>query len=363
VLTFSASLLLFEKIIFADQRYYNLKTHPGLLLPVLLALLTGCGNDIEVMAPYKSIPVVHCIINPQQDYQYLRLGKSFMGEANAYDMARQEDSVYYPDAEVYLERWADGERKEQFLMEKVSLSPRDSGVFISQPNYLYRTDARLRSQGEYRLNIHIPSTGAEISAITKVVAEFRAIRPEYYKKNLAFSTYDNYETVEWVTAPYTRIYQLTIRFHYLEVIKADTAFKTIDWNYAQYITDNAAGGQDIVADVLHRNFYKFLANNFDKPTSGMIRLANHQALDFIFTVGGEELYTYMQIYGEDSGILKEKPVYTNIVNGIGLFSSRFEQSITGKSLTNSSIDSLSYGMYTKGLGFDDSLNDYYTKGS
>lgn len=350
-----------EKTIFTGQRYINLKTRPGFLILALSSLLTGCGNDLVVMAPYKSIPVVHCIINPKADTQYLRLGKSFMGEADAYQMARQEDSVYYPDAVVYLERWADGELKDQHPMEKVRLSPRDSGVFVSEPNYVYRSTARLRNEGEFRLNIHIPSIDLDVSAVTQVVSEFRAIRPESYKKNLAFSTYDNYETVEWVTAPSTRIYQLSIRFHYLEVIKQDTAFKTALWNIATFISEDDDGGQTFISEILHRNFYAWLANTLDKPSSGMLRLAHHQALDFVFTVGGDELYTYMQIYGEDPGILKEKPVYTNIVNGIGLFSSRFEQSIPGKALSNSSIDSLSYGIYTKDLGFGDSLNDYYIK--
>ena len=67
----------------------------------------------------------------------------------------------------------------------------------------------------------------------------------------------------------------------------------------------------------------------------------------------------MQIYGEDSGILKEKPVFTNIVNGVGIFSSRFRQEINGKSLTDHSIDSLAHGIYTRNLGFDDSKNEYY----
>jgi hypothetical protein len=70
----------------------------------------------------------------------------------------------------------------------------------------------------------------------------------------------------------------------------------------------------------------------------------------------------MQVYKEDTGILKEKPVFTNIVNGIGLFSARYIQEVTGKSLTDHSIDSIAYGMYTKDLHFADSQNAYYYTG-
>ncbi len=325
----------------------------------LSALFCSCGNELVVMAPYKDIPIVYCVLNPKEETQYLRLEKSFLGEASALEMARFEDSIYYPGATVMLERWSDGKLRDQFPMERIVAEDRDSGIFLESPNYLYKVDAKLVGNSEYRLAIQIPSTGAEVSARTRVVSEFRVIRPETFKKNLAFSSYDNVQTVEWISAPYTRIYHLAVRFHYLEIYQRDTIRKTADWSIAHYTTDYGNGGQTITADILHRNFYKWLGNKLDKPASGMIRLAEHQAIDFIFTVGGEELYTYMQIYGEDSGIQKEKPVFTNIVNGVGLFSSRFRQEINGKSLTGHSIDSLAHGIYTRNLGFDDSKNEYY----
>ena len=334
----------------------------GIILILTCLLAASCGNDLVVMAPYKSIPVVYCVLNPKEDIQYLRLEKSFLGEANAYDMARQKDSFYYPEAEVYLERWANGELKQQFRMEPVELEPREPGVFLEDPNLLYQAATRLQGNSEYRLNIRIPSIEGDVSASTRVVSEFRVIKPEAFKKNLAFSSYDNYQTVEWISAPFTRIYQLSVRFHYLEISKTDTLRKSVDWSIAHYVTEYGTGGEDIIAEILHRNFYKWLGNKLGKPKEGTHRLAAKETIDFLFTVGGEELYTYLEIYGEDNGIQKEKPVFTNIVNGIGIFSSRFQQSITGKSFTEASIDSLAKGIYTHHLGFDDSRNDYYHTG-
>lgn len=314
------------------------------------------------MAPYSDMPVVYCILNPKDSIHCLRLEKSFLGEDNAYEMAKKTDSVYYPEASVLLERWADGEMKEQVAMQRVLNPVRDSGVFINDPNYLYQTAAAIRGNSEYRLSIAIPSTGTEVSAITHTVNEFKVVKPESYKKNLAFSSYDNYQTVEWITAPFTRIYHLMIRFHYLEVTNSDTVNLTADWNIGQYVSQYGNGGELMNADILQRNFYKWLGNKLQKPSDNVQRLAEKKAIDFVFTVGGEELYTYMEIYREDSGILKEKPVFTNIVNGIGLFSSRYEQAVAGKSLSDHSIDSLAYGMYTKNLRFADSQNDYYYTG-
>jgi hypothetical protein len=333
-----------------------------ILILMVLAGFLSCRNELDVMAPYKDIPVVYCLLNPKDSVNYLRLEKSFLGADNAYEMAQVTDSLYYKDAVVLLERWSDGQKKETTTLEFTSIPVRDPGIFTHDPNFLYRMPTPVSGNSEYRLNIRVPSTGAEVSAVTWTVTDFKVIKPESYKKNLPFSSYDNYQTVEWITAPHTRIYHLVIRFHYLEVANRDTVNLSVDWSIGHYISKAGNGGEVITAEILHRNFYKWLGNRLEKPAIGVQRLATKKAIDFLFTVGGEELYTYMEIYKDDSGLPIEKPVFTNIVNGIGLFSSRFQQTVAGKSLSAHSLDSLAYGIYTKGLRFADSQNDYYLYG-
>ncbi len=333
-----------------------------ILLILISASLLSCRDNLVVMAPYNVVPVVYCVINPKDSTQYLRLEKSFLGEGSAYDMAQQTDSIYYKDATVVIERWADGQMKERFPMELVTAPVRDIGIFSNDPNYLYRLQSPILGNQEYRLNIRIPSTGTEITASTHTVSDFKVVKPEGFKKNLPFSSYDNYQTVQWISAPFTRIYHLMIRFHYLEVVNRDTSFLHADWNIGQYTTESGVGGELMTSEVLQRNFYKWIGNKILAPAPDVQRLADKKAIDFIFTVGAEELYTYMEIYKVDNGLPKEKPVFTNIANGIGLFSARFVQSVLGKSLSEHSIDSLAYGIYTKHLRFADSQNDYYYTG-
>jgi len=336
-----------------------LRIRREILALMVLLVLASCNNEMDVMAPYKDIPIAYCMLNPSDSVQYLRLEKSFLGEGNAYDMARQTDSIYYPDATVYIERWDDDKMMEQLAMTRVSLPGRDSGIFTHSPNYVYRTTAPVKRNSEYHLTISIPSTGAEISAITHTVTDFKVIKPESYKKTLALWSYENYQEVEWISAPYTRIYHLKIRFHYLEVRNSDTVALTSDWNIGSYNSMSDKGGEEMKSEILNKNFYKWLGNKLSKPGSDVFRLVDKKALDFIFTVGGEELFTYMEVYDDDSGLIVDKPVFTNIVNGIGLFSSRNQQSVLGKSLSTHSIDSVAYGFYTKNLRFADSQNDYY----
>ena len=58
------------------------------------------------------------------------------------------------------------------------------------------------------------------------------------------------------------------------------------------------------------------------------------------TVGSEDLNTYIKVNKPITGIVQERPQFTNINNGIGLFSSRYTKVRYGFPLTSSSIDFL-----------------------
>ena len=44
----------------------------------------------------------------------------------------------------------------------------------------------------------------------------------------------------------------------------------------------------------------------------------------IVSVAGEAFNLFMQVYEPSSSIVQEKPPYTNVENGIGVFSSRYK---------------------------------------
>jgi hypothetical protein len=53
-------------------------------------------------------------------------------------------------------------------------------------------------------------------------------------------------------------------------------------------------------------------------------------LDVIISVAAEELNTYMEVNEPSNSIVQDKPEYSNITNGIGIFSSRFKNVRTKK---------------------------------
>ncbi len=74
-------------------------------------------------------------------------------------------------------------------------------------------------------------------------------------------------------------------------------------------------------------------------------------VDFIFTVAADDFNTYMEVNEPSTGLVQEKAEYTNIENGVGLFSSRFQKTVIGNSFSTRSLDSLFTGQYTYKLGF------------
>ena len=69
---------------------------------VLLSLLTSCKNDLQLNAPYKEIPSIYAVLNPQENIQMIRVNKDFLGEGDANAMAKVADSVNYKPGELTI---------------------------------------------------------------------------------------------------------------------------------------------------------------------------------------------------------------------------------------------------------------------
>ena len=58
------------------------------------------------------------------------------------------------------------------------------------------------------------------------------------------------------------------------------------------------------------------------------------------TVGTEDLDTYLKVNEPITGIVQQRPVFTNINNGIGIFSSRYTFTLSQIDLTDFTKDYL-----------------------
>ena len=66
--------------------------------------------------------------------------------------------------------------------------------------------------------------------------------------------------------------------------------------------------------------------NYNQEEEVEKRTFSSDAIEFILTAGNEDLNTYMQINEPVTNVVNERPIFTNIENGIGLFGSKYSRS-------------------------------------
>ena len=99
-----------------------------------------------------------------------------------------------------------------------------------------------------------------------------------------------------------------------------------------------------------RRFYDALINDLADDTE--ITRTIYSA-DFQFLTGGKELAFFVQSHLGESQTFLSQEEYTNINNGIGLFSSLMHTVVPNLQLSNITKDTLAYHELTSHLGFLD----------
>ena len=72
--------------------------------------LSSCEEDFKITAPYKETTVIYGLIDPNSSTQYIRINKTYLGEGNLTEMAKQNDSINFKptDLEVKLDHYQNG---------------------------------------------------------------------------------------------------------------------------------------------------------------------------------------------------------------------------------------------------------------
>lgn len=318
-----------------------------------IGIFAGCKNDFDVLAPYKDITVVYGLLNQNDTAHYIKINKAYLGEGNALLFAGISDSINYgaADLTVKLEEYNNGNLTNTFpLTRTVNEIPKDPGLFAADANILYKTKATLNPDRTYKLVINNNKTGTVITSQTNLIKELTVSNPQNNQQvNIAGNNFPF--TVNFKSSKNALVYSFTIRFNYSEIntVTNDTINKFIDWEFPNIKSSNALGGEILLTSVPPDGFFQLLGSTLSAPGANITRRAG--LLTFIFYAGGEDLSTYLDVNGPSNSLQQEKPEYTNITNGLGIFSSRYSTTRGNILLSPVSLDSLFNGRYTDQLGF------------
>lgn len=319
----------------------------------VVALFAGCKNDFDVLADYKDITVVYGLLNQNDTAHYIKINKAYLGAGNAFMMADVADSINYQAADltVSLEEYNNSVLTNTFpLTRTVNEIAKDTGLFANDANVLYKTNATLNPQRKYKLVINNNKTGTTITSETPMIDNLNVVNPQNGQQvNLIGNNFPF--TVKFKSAKNAMVYSLTVRFYYNEIntVTSEVVSKSIDWPFTNVKSSNANGGEDILISLAPDGLFQLLGANLSAPGANIERHTSR--LEFIFYAGGEDLSTYLDVNGPSNTLQQEKPEYTNINGGLGIFSCRYNTSRTNITLAPQALDSLINGRFTNELGF------------
>ncbi len=334
-----------------------LKVIAALALSVLV--YSSCNNDLKILAPYKDITVVYGLLDQNDPVHYFRINKGFLGNGNAYTMAMQYDSIYYPVGNIhaYLQDSSTITNTivDTFNLDTITTIPLNPGTFSYPKQLLYYTTAKnkaLNPNDYYNLVVVNTKTGKRITGSTNILPDLSFAYPtaNFASISTINITFDNQHptTIAWNSSVNGRIYQMDIKFNFDEVTTAgDTSYYSLDWLFNPLTCSSLAGNVAMQYQFTAQGLMTLIANSL-QPKLGVVR--HFQYLDVIFTTGSDDLNTYVLLSQPPTGINQDVPSFTDLKNGVGLFTSRHVETLK-KQLGATDLDSLQYGSITGNLGF------------
>jgi len=314
-----------------------------MVLPLILAF-NSCTTDFDVTAEYKDITIVYGILSQNDSVHYIRINKAFLGEGNALEYAQNPDSASYgANIDVTLEEVAENGTSKLMTLDTITLSNKDSGTFSYPGHLVYTLKESLNPKSAYNLKIRNRKNGNEVTSSTKLVQNFSVTKPTSGTKSLNFKkATTTSQKFEWISAVNGRLYQPVIVFHFKETsAPGDTIIRSVEWPLSGRRSTSLDGGDNMQVDYLNADFYKICNSKIpysDVSKEGAVlgRKADH--LELIFTVAGDDLSTYLDVSEPSTGVLMEKPEYSNITNGLGVFSARYRKTLLYQLSTDTQLD-------------------------
>lgn len=333
------------------------------LITACLILTGSCSTEFDTYVTGLTTPVVYGVINPADSLYQIRLTKSFVGEGSALDFARIPDSIYYADASVVLETYLANVPYQSIQLEQVTLSDRSPGIFASSPNYIYQTSQRnlhidysfFEAMGiaydmEIKLSVIIPGQTDTIRASSRLLPPPRIIHPRPTYKKVYFYGDVPFQ-LEWTHPTQGNYYELQVVAWYKEITATTESITHSQWilKGIEYNESSYPGS------VNNKYSYFFRAENFFAQLAAAVEQVPEltgrvlQSIDFIILTSESIMKEYNRV-----GAMQDDyhgAGYTNITNGLGMFTNYNKTGVYDMSLGQRELDSLANGRYTRHLKF------------
>ncbi len=361
-----------------------IKSGTVFLLAAIFTLgFTRCSTDVDLTAPYVSIPVVFGLLDAEADTQWVRINRTWLGDGDQTQIALISDSSEYETSRLST-RFVEVDNNDNvtrvFELKDTLLQNKDEdGVFFAPEHQAYfattRGNESLNPDALYRLEIVIDDS-IDVKAVTNMItvsagniqqppAGLDNVKLNFANVGPSQVVYPNYP-FKWRSTAGASRYDAFLLVHFIEHYWADDFHTVLDSSRARTIEmpigtvdpSDDEGNQELEKLFAGQVFYTTLSTRLDKN----IRITRElgvwdadsqiaRAFDFLLIVANETLAIYLDVNAPVTGIIQERPEYSNVSGGLGLWASRTTQGVFGLGYTTDTIEHLQEGDDTAELNF------------
>lgn len=322
---------------------------------------TRCETDFELNAPYEKTAVIFGFLEISADTQYFRIQKTFLGEGDALLFAQNEDSAKFDNVEGRIFWTNEFGTQGSANMDTITITNKETdGAFFAPDQLVYYIPSEdIEFNTNYTYHLDVTADGETYSATTKLVEmeeqDIQQPPPDNAGVEIAMVTGTganvNYiqKKLRFTTAENARRYELLLKYHYVDHRPEGVFPRTYDFKIGDVTVNSDNGGSIEEREFNSESWYALIGavNDFDPDL--IYREAGQ--LDWIITLAAEDLHNYIAVNEPVTGIVQNRPEYTNINkesggSGIGVFSSRYRITRT-KFLNFNSMKEMVCGQYTE----------------
>lgn len=293
----------------------------------LFVLVSGCNNELDIIAPQEEVMVVYGLLNVSDSMHYIKINKGFASEDQApIVLAQDPDQLFFDSILVTL---IDKSNNESILLNPVSMD-KNAGIFNNTVNYVYATNHVLTVNRNYGLKITNLLSGKVVTAHLELVGPPVPKSPNRTTINNYTMEPGKLMNISYDADVRAAVYEIKLNFVFEEInsITNEVKLDTLTWIVG---TGKFNDQRYILLRLDGQLFYDNLAANLEQKGPEITRRGKH--LEFEYWSGDKELSTYIDVYGTSSiGVVQKKADYTNIIGGYGIFAGRNNYKITGTSL-------------------------------
>lgn len=314
------------------------------LIAVTLLAFSSCRVEFSPNAPWRDVPSVYCVLDPEEDTVWVRLQRCYLGEDNLYNYSSIADSNYYlPDAvSVHLLAWkgirgdnnsltASENLVDRWQLAYTEREGKPEGNFPSgrQPVYYCVPGDRMLADTDcvFQLVIIRNADGDTLATASTSMVGFLPKKITYNDTIEEVLTNPNalrgHEfgfiigcrgRLQWNTLPRGRLYQPFVTFYYKKL--RDTLHFTIPGTTVK----NPGNAISLSCIPFTQDYYfDYIRRQLSDNTDSLFTVNN---VDITIAVCNEDLNAYITSLDHTVMGGQDNPTYSNIKGGVGIFGSR-----------------------------------------